>query len=200
MKLLPVALALCTAIPAFAATVPVTLDFETATSYTEIGTLYAAQGITFTADAVGLDNNDGIGGYFSNAPSGNVGMTAFGNDATMNIAGGFEGAFGFFYSASAVITDAVQVWSGLDGTGSLLASFDLAANAQAGGCSDTPYCNFSSAGTVLSSIGRSVTFGNTAFEVVFDNVSLNAVPEPSTALLMPLALAGLLAARRRKAA
>ncbi|MDP2006960.1 MAG: PEP-CTERM sorting domain-containing protein [Rubrivivax sp.] len=202
MKLITTALLLCAAAPAFAGNVPLTLDFEAAagTYAQSIGSLYDQQGIAFTADAVGLDNNDGAGPYFSHAPSGQVGMTVFGSDATMNVARGFEGAFGFFYSSSLAIADAVQVWSGLDGTGTLLASFGLAANAQAGGCSDTSYCNFSSVSTVLTGVGRSVTFGNTAFEAVFDDVSLNVVPEPSTALLLPLALAGLLATRRRASA
>ena len=200
MKLISAALVLCAAVPAFAATVPVTLDFESATSFASIDTLYAPQGIVFTGDALGLDNNDGLGPYFSNAPSGNVAMTAVGADATMNVAAGFEGAFGFFYSSSALIADGVQVWSGLDGTGSLLASFDLAANAQGGGCSDTAYCNFNNLSTMLAGVGRSVTFGNAAFEVVFDNVSVSVIPEPGTALLLALGLAGLLATRRRAGA
>ena len=92
----------------------------------------------------------------------------------------------------------MQVWSGFNGTGTLLGSLSLAANATAGGCTDSPLCNFNTL-----SLGRfseqaySVSFGGAAFVAVFDDVTV--VPAPATALLagLGLALAGAASVRRR---
>jgi hypothetical protein len=190
------AFALSVAAPAMASTVPVTLDFENVASFASIDGLYSAQGISFTGDALGLVN-DSLGPYFSNAPSAIGVMAPVGSDATMNVANGFINAVSFFYTSSDAILDGVQVWGGLNGTGPLLASFDLTPNAQAGGCSDSPYCHFDSLSGAFAGTAYSVTFGHAAYSAAFDDVSITAVPEPTTALLVPLALAGLLVARRR---
>ena len=197
-------LALLAAAPAFAVT---TIDFEGPTSYASIGAYYnggadsagkagPSLGVSFGGDALALAN-DAFGPYFTNAPSPAGVMTPVGADSTMNLPAGFGGAFGFHYSSSAAVAGGVQVWSGTDAGGTLLASFDLAANAQAGGCSSSPYCHFDLVTTTLANTARSVSFGNAANSAVFDDVSVTAVPEPASALLMALGLAGVLAVRRR---
>jgi hypothetical protein len=193
MKLRTLApLALLAAAPAFAGNL--TLDFETVTSFASIDQLYAAQGVTFGLDALGL-MNDELGPYFSNAPSPLGVMAPVGPDATMNVAAGFSD-LSFFYSSAEANPGTVQVWSGLGGTGNLLASFSLVANAQAGGCSDAPYCHFSQlAGGAWGELAHSVTFGG-APGVGIDNVSITAVPEPASALLMACGAAALLMRRR----
>lgn len=201
MKFLSAAVAAAAAVtfaatPVSAATVPLLLNFEAATGFAPIDSLYASAGIRFGGDALGLVN-DALGNYFSNAPTAVGVMTPVGLDSAMNVANGFVGSFSFFYSSLAAVNDGVQVWSGFDGTGSLLATFDLAANAQAGGCSDTALCNFNSLSAAFAGTARSVTFGNATYSAVFDNVAITAVPEPTSALLVPLALFGLLATRRR---
>ncbi len=189
------AVAMLAATPVFACAAPVLLDFETVTSFAPVNDLYAGFGIAFTGDALGLVN-DALGPYFSNAPSPVGVMTPVGGDATMNVANGFTDAFSFFYTSSDAVANAVQVWSEINGGGSLLKSFNLAANAQDGGCSDTSFCHFDILSAAFPGTARSVTFGNAAGSAAFDNAVLG-VPEPTTALLIPLALAGLLVARRR---
>ena len=173
----------------------INIDFETAPSFGSIGNLYAGLGVTFRPDALGLQN-DALGPYFSNAPSPLGVMFAAGPDSAMNVAGGFI-EISLFFSSSEAINDAVQVWSGLNGTGNLLASLSLANNAQAGGCTDSAYCNFSQTGTnKLGALAYSVTFASAANNVVaFDNVNL--VPEPASTLLVALGLAGVAFVRRR---
>lgn len=171
------------------------VDFENVTGFAPVGTV---DGVSFGASLQGLVN-DGLGNgangeYFTNAPSPvGVMFVADDADAVMNVAGGF-GAFSFWYSSSERIEGGVEVWSGLDGTGDLLGSFDLAANAT-NGCTDSPFCNFESLGmATFGAMARSVTFGKSVGAVAFDNF---AIPEPTSALLAALALGGLLASRRR---
>lgn len=188
------ALALFAALPVSAGVRIV--DFETPASFESIANHYAAIGVTFGADVLALQNDD-LGPYFSNAPSPLGVMTVVGSDATMNVEGGFL-MLSFAYSSLEAIADAVQVWSGLNGTGTMLGSLSLAANATAGGCTDSPLCNFDTVGLGrFSEYAYSVTFGGAAFVAVFDDVTL--VPAPATALLagLGLALAGVASARRR---
>lgn len=189
MKLLPLAAAALFAAPAYAGVI--TIDFEAAPSFASILNTYSAVGVSFGPDAQGLAN-DALGPYFSNAPS-NLGvMFVSGTDNAMNVAGGFYG-IDFFYSSAADVQDGVQVWSGLDGTGTLLASFSLVNNANAG-CSDTAYCHWDRLGASLNGTARSVTFAAGAQLAAFDNISV--VPEPASALLAVLGL-GILALRPR---
>jgi hypothetical protein len=198
MKHLAAALAapLLAATPAFA--VVINVDFETPTSFASIDGHYAGGtdsdgvaganlGVTFGLDALAL-RNDAAGPYFSNAPSPLGVMTVVGGDSAMNVALGFT-TLALQYSSRASVFNGVQVWSGLNGSGSLLASLSLSANAQAGGCSDSPLCNFSGLSAASFGVARSVTFGNAAANAVFDNLSVTVVPEPGSALLMALGVA-----------
>ena len=202
------AAALLAASPAFAIT-PITLDFEGAAGYVNaIGNFYNGGtdslgqsgpnvGVSFTDAAVALSNDVDFQ-YYSNAPSPLTVMFAFDSSAFMNRAEGFVERFSFHYSATQAALDAVRIYSGLNGTGSLLASANLSGNAQTN-CTDTPYCHFDLIDLEFDGVARSVSFAGNAPEVVYDDLTILAVPEPSTYLLMSaglLAVAGV--ARRRR--
>ena len=196
MKHLPAVLALLAAAPAMANT-PITLDFETAPSFASIGEHYAALGISFGPDALGLAN-DALGTYFSHAPSPQGVMFTAGPDATMNVAAGFVDSIAFSYASTSFVPLAVGVWSGLNGGGRLLASFNLVDNAQAG-CADSAYCNFDRLSSTFRGIAHSVTFSADSTVAAFDNIAITAVPEPGSVLMLSFGLATLMLASRRRA-
>mgnify|MGYP000916289247 CR=1 FL=1 len=204
-----IALAAGTLIASLAhANVPVLVDFETPSSFASIlehynggtdsdGLAGANLGVSFTADALGLQN-DVLGPYFSNAPSPLGVLAPVGADATMNVAAGFVGTIAFSYTSSAFVLQGVNVYSGLNGTGTLLASFNLVPNAQADSCSSAPYCRFDQLSSSFFGTAHSVTFGPSANAAAFDNISITAVPEPATMLLLSLGLATLSLRHRRR--
>jgi hypothetical protein len=190
------------------ANAPVLLDFETPTSFESIAEYYnggtdsagatgPALGVSFGLDALTVRNDDGGGPYFSNAPTPIGVMAPIGADATMNVAIGFVDRIDFHYSSEWFVAQGVNVYAGLNGTGDLLASFNLIGNFQRG-C-NTPYCRFDQLGGSFAGVAHSVTFGN-AVGVGIDNVSITAVPEPASYAML---MAGLLAVgfmvRRRQA-
>lgn len=200
------ALALLAAAPAFAQTV--TLDFEGAAGYVNgIGQFYnggtdqAGQsgpnyGVSFTGGAVALSNDPAFDPYYADAPSPLTVMFAFDADSFMNVAAGFGGTLTFAYSALA--SSVVNVFSGLNGTGSVLGSASLSANALTG-CTSAPSCNFDFTSVQFAGLARSVGFGDNPGSVLYDNVTITPVPEPSAYLLMALGLAAVGVVKRRRA-
>lgn len=212
MKLLStLALALLASAPALAQN-SVTIDFEGAPGYVHaIGDFYNGgtdslgrsgpnYGVSFTDSLVGL-SNDALGPYYAGAPSPLTVAFAVDSNAFMNVAAGFSGALTFSYSSTEAVANAVSVYSGLNGTGSLLGSIGLLGNAQLG-CRDTAFCRFDALDFAFAGIGRSIGLGVNANAVLYDNITVTPVPEPQTYLLMFAGLAVVLGAhqRRRKAA
>ncbi len=203
-----VAGAVLAASPAIAQTF--TLDFEGAEGYVNpildfynggtdsLGQSGLNLGVSFTEAAVGL-SNDELGPYYSNAPSPLTVMYAADATAFMNVAAGFFGGLRFEYSSLDSVLDAVTIWSGLNGTGTLLASASLFGNAGIG-CTDTDFCRFDLTSVQFAGVAQSVNFGGGSPNVVFDDISITAVPEPGTVALLAagLGVIVLLARRRRQ--
>jgi len=191
------------------------LDFEGIANATAIGSFYNGVGgpdynITFGPNALALvDSDAGGGGNFGHEPSPETIMFFLTGSAVLNVPDGFDTGFSFFYS-SPFATGNVNVWSGMNGTGTLLGSFPLGTTPQDGGDPNGSYSPFVPIGIEFEGIAMSVDFQGAANNIGFDNITFgdsvpegaeSPVPEPST-VIGGITLAGLAASkmlRRKKA-
>jgi PEP-CTERM motif len=166
-------------------------------------------GITFGPDSLAIISGAAGGsGNFSGAPTmPTVLFFLSGPGDVMDVPAGFTTGFSFFYSA-VVYPGSVSVYSGLDGTGSLLASLGLAVTPSGGAtqCTYGDYCPWFPVGVSFDGTAESVIFSGSANYIGFDNITLGAstpsaaTPEPATLTLFGSGLLGLvgLVRRRRK--
>ena len=167
-------------------------------------------GITFSSNFFGLRSiYNGGSGNFSATPvgtpaifisngSGPNGAMVMG---TMNVAPGFANGLNFFYTSGFAPSqyETVTIWSGTNGTGTVLATINLANNN--GACTAPLYCNWSNAGVSFSGTAHSVTFTGPANELGLTDITVgsatSAVPESGTVYLFGLGLAAVSLSRLR---
>jgi hypothetical protein len=205
---------------------PVTLNFEGIAPYpnpftvlildyynggtSSIGTSGINYGIRFddkahllclTSMTVGCSNAS-RGGFGD--PASAQGALGFGDIGSkyLNVASGFEGAIDFEYAARSG-NNSISVYSGLNGTGTLLGSVDLASNAT--GCpaySNADFCPFSSLSLAFSGVARSVRFSADGLQFAVDDLTfrnaLSPVPEPASWAMMVLGVGAIGGTMRRR--
>jgi hypothetical protein len=130
-----------------------------------------------------------------------------GSGSIMDVPGGFSTGFSFNYSAP-FYPGTVDVYSGLDGTGTLLAALSLPTTPDEGGpsCGGHQYCPDVPFGVSFAGVAESVNFSGSADYIVFDDITVGSstvitggVPEPSTWAMMMVGFAALGFAGWRKA-
>jgi hypothetical protein len=139
-----------------------------------------ALGITFTSDFVTVPF-----GVFS-PPALSEQLT--GDSGTMNVAAGFSGGFSFYYATMSGVPGSLLLYSGPDGSGSLVGSLLLPADS-----------GFEAIGlTQLTPFKSAVFSGN---GLMLDNITFApggelVIPEPSSISLLWIGLAAIFTARR----
>ena len=93
----------------------------------------------------------------------------------IDVAAGFTGGFSLFYEAIKGPSTA-SVYAGLDGTGALLASFDLPQTPSTCPGFDSPYCPFFPVGVSFAGVAHSVYLYDTGFTAFDDLTFGSAVP------------------------
>lgn len=178
------------------------------------GTTGTNYGITFSSNAQAIClNTPGVS--CSNTSRGGLGdpnsqegglFFLSGSNTFMDDPSGFTTGFSLFYTAI-YNPGSLSVYSGVDGTGTLLATLDLPLTAS--NCASTysaGFCPFVPIGVAFSGTAESISFAGVANQIVFDDVTFGSstpgnpstVPEPSTIVLMLTALgAGIGPIRRR---
>ncbi len=101
---------------------------------------------------------------------------------TMNVNGGFISSVVFDY-AMIDAAGSLQIYSGLSGTGALLASADLPVT------SSTSTGVFVADSVLFSGIAHSVVFNGGNKQLAVDDILLNSVPEPPALYLVALGMA-----------
>jgi len=161
-------------------------------------------GVTFSSNFYGLRSvYQGGSGGFAPDPTSTPAIFINGISGTpatgyMNVASGFSNGISFFFTAS--FAETVTIWSGANGTGTVLATMTLGPNN--GSCSGFPsYCNWSGAGLNFSGTAKSVTFSGAANGIGIADITLGqsstAVPEPSSGIFLGTGIAAALLARLR---
>lgn len=195
MKLFAAAALALFAAPVFASTSGFVIDFEKNWDYAngDVNAYYnggtaadGTSGTNFGVSFVGLSglSNDPAFPAYSGAPS-MLGVAyahtfAPTDMAFMNVAAGVDRPLSFFYSSPTAITGGIKAYSGLNGTGTLLGSFDLLGNAPNG------FDTWTQATFSFSGIAGSFDLTSAANVAGFDNISVSVspIPEPSTFLMM----------------
>ena len=174
------------------------------------GTSGTNYGVAFSSNALAICLNS-MTATCSNTSRGGLGdpnsqqgalFFLSGSQTFMDVAAGFKTGFSFEY-VSLSQPGSVSVFSGLDGTGTLLATIDLTPNA--GSCPgyNAGFCPFSAVGVNFSGTAESVSFAGVENQIVFDDITFGSstvgggnAPEPASVGFIALGGLGMVALSR----
>jgi hypothetical protein len=154
-------------------------------------------GIVWGADTLSCSGQPGGACNTAEIPGGPGANSIFflsGAGDVMDKSSGFTTGFSFYYT-SPFTTGTVTVWSGVDGTGTLLATLVLGLTPDNGNgsCQGTNYCPYEAAGVTFSGTAESAVFSGAANGIGFADITLGSAtpaPEPMTLSLLGAGLLG----------
>lgn len=136
-------------------------------------------------------------------------FTYTGDQIVVDDPAGFTNGFSFFYTTAVTSGQSANIYSGLDGTGSLLATISLGSTPW-DGCGPpynqtSVYCPFVPIGVSFSGTAESVVINEYDNTIVFDDLTLGSAtpglpstPEPSSlAMLLTATVAGSACLRKK---
>ena len=163
------------------------------------GIAFSSNALTCSGQPTGACNTAQIPG----GPGANALFFLGGGAAIMDVAAGFTTDFSFYYSA-AYTPDVVDIWSGVDDSGTLLATVDLPTTPDDGApnCFATDFCPYEAISVTFLGIAKSVDFGTAFGQVGFADLTVgsdggDAAPEPASWALMLIGVTGVGGAARR---
>ncbi|NTU53036.1 MAG: PEP-CTERM sorting domain-containing protein [Chlorobiaceae bacterium] len=157
-------------------------------------------GISFMHAYTATEQGSGGSAPYATEPSPITSMSFYNidtgkwNTGSLNVEGGFFSELSFYYS-SPMNTATVTVYDDLNGLGNVLASIIITPQLS------SPYSSFDQVTLGFSGTAYSVVFSgvDSTLPVVYDNISLSPVPEPTSALLFGVGTLALgLYGKRRK--
>ncbi len=172
------------------------LDFAGLQNMQQVGNTYS--GVSFSSNILVLRSVARNGsGAFAPDPTGTPiifinGVTGSPATGIINVSAGFNTGIQFYFSAG--FNETVTIWSGSNGTGTILATLALSPNNLP--CTGFPsYCNWTSASLGFSGTAKSVTFSGPANGLGIADITLNstssAIPEPSSIYLLATGLSAM---------
>lgn len=173
--------------------------------------VFSASGLAYRSITEG-NGTGNFGPRFLGTSSGplltDVGVSALAftvDSPILNYASGFGTGFSFYYASQGSVT--VTLYSGLDGTGSIIGSGSFIGTPTCD-LDDNSNCAWALAAIAVNGTALSVKLDGIARQTLFDNVTFGSlapidgvvpVPEPSAYALMAIGLLGVgLAVRRRR--
>jgi hypothetical protein len=169
------------------------LDFGGLQNMQQVGTAY--RGVSFSSNILVLRvvGRKGSGAFAPDPTRTPIifinGVTGSPVTGVIDVAAGFSTGIQFYLTAG--FGESVTVWSGYNGTGTILATLALSPNNLP--CTGFPsYCNWTSASLGFSGTAKSVTFTGPANGLEIADIALNSttssIPEPSSIYLLATGL------------
>lgn len=179
----------------------------------DYGVTFSGDALAFCLNRIGTPNcsNTSWGsdpGAIARGTEG-AGLSINAREVFMNRERGFTTGFSFYFANPFGDAGRFEVWTGLNGTGTLLASRSMGSTPNGRSdpaCFGANYCPFIASSVSFAGVARSVRFTTERADfIIYDDITLGSripgtvVPEPATVALMASGLIVLAGVARRRA-
>ena len=180
------------------------------TSGTNYGVYFNSNALVVCLNTAGVVCSDTSRGGLGDPNSQEGGLLTYaGDQIVVNDPAGFTNGFSFFYTTAVTSGQSANIYSGLDGTGTMLGTISLGSTPW-DGCGPpynqtSVYCPFVPIGVSFTGTAESVVINEYDNTIVFDDLTLGSAtpdpaptPEPSSlAMLLAAVIAGSACLRKK---